>query len=139
MAAFPALLLLNGLCPYVGLKTETSFAMFSNLRTEGDLGNHLFLSNVPRVAAFQNDLVELIDSSDPRLARLAETPLRMIFFELHAYLHHRPELRVRYRQAGRIVDVRRVGDDPIFSQPPNALQRKLLAFRPVDPRGFCQH
>lgn len=30
LAIFPALLLLNGASPYLGLKTETSFAMFSN-------------------------------------------------------------------------------------------------------------
>ncbi|HIE71964.1 MAG TPA: hypothetical protein EYP98_18285, partial [Planctomycetes bacterium] len=32
---------LNGASPYLGLKTEHSFAMFSNLQTEGDEWNHL--------------------------------------------------------------------------------------------------
>jgi hypothetical protein len=32
----PIAVFLNGVMPYLGLKTETSWAMFSNLRTEGD-------------------------------------------------------------------------------------------------------
>ena len=32
---FPLLVLLNGLSPYFGLKTQTAFSMFSNLRPEG--------------------------------------------------------------------------------------------------------
>ena len=42
LVAMPVLVLLNGLCPYIGLKTETSFTMFANLRTEEGLANHLF-------------------------------------------------------------------------------------------------
>ena len=37
---FPALLVANGFLPYLGAKTETSFAMYSNLRTEGGQTNH---------------------------------------------------------------------------------------------------
>jgi hypothetical protein len=43
LAPFPLLVFLNGLCPYVGAKTETAFAMYSNLRTEGGSTNHLLV------------------------------------------------------------------------------------------------
>lgn len=41
--AVSTLFVLNGLSPYTGLKIRSSFAMFSNLRTEGGRSNHLFL------------------------------------------------------------------------------------------------
>ena len=41
----PALVLINGLSPYIGLKTRTSFNMYSNLRMGSDYSNHLL---VPR-------------------------------------------------------------------------------------------
>jgi len=43
------LLVVNGLSPYVGLKTESSLTMFSNLHTEGGRWNHLFIPEAVRI------------------------------------------------------------------------------------------
>lgn len=40
MALIPLLFFVNGLGPYVGFRTENSFAMYSNLATEGGASNH---------------------------------------------------------------------------------------------------
>lgn len=139
LALFPSLLVLNGLCPYLGLKTETSFAMFSNLRTEGELGNHLLLRRAPRLAAFQEGLVKVLDSSDPGLSRFARSPLLFVFFEFRDQASRRPEASVRYLRHGRVHDVPRIADDPLLAEPPPAWQRRLLLFRLVDPAGRCRH
>ena len=52
-----ALLILNGLSPYLGLKTATTFNMFSNLRTEPGRWNHAFVPEAVQVFGYQDDLV----------------------------------------------------------------------------------
>ena len=54
----PLLTGLNGCSPYLGLKTETAFAMYSNLRTEGGQSNHLLVPAGVQLFGFQQDLVE---------------------------------------------------------------------------------
>ncbi len=52
---------ISSLSPYLGLKTENSFAMFSNLLTEGDLShwNHSFLPKQLRIFHYQDHLVSV--------------------------------------------------------------------------------
>jgi hypothetical protein len=77
--ALLALVVLNVLCPYLGLKTENSFAMFSNVLTEGDIAhwNSLILPQSMRVFHFEDHLVvvksvRLVDTVDPADAPDAE-------------------------------------------------------------------
>jgi hypothetical protein len=67
--AFVPILLITvaGFAPYIGLKTEASFTMFSNLRTEGHLWNHLLLPQSMRVFRFQDELIKVVETSDPCL------------------------------------------------------------------------
>jgi len=65
------LVMANGLNPWIGLKTQTSFSMFSNLRTEF-ASNHLFLKRTP-IFKYQDDMVEIIESN-PNLLKPAEDP-----------------------------------------------------------------
>ena len=131
----------NGLSPYLGFKTENSFAMFSNLRTEGPYWNHYFVPRSFRVLSFQDDLVEVIASSDPGLERISGTERRMVFHSFHRHVSERPDISVRYRHAGVVHDVPRVADDPVLSVPPPAWQVRWLWFRPVAPpeSTSCQH
>jgi len=81
------LLVFNGLCPYVGLKTGSSFAMYSNLHTEGGICNHLFMPcGAIRIAHFQDDLVEILDSSQPDLRDAIAQPWRLTYFEFRRLL-----------------------------------------------------
>ncbi len=85
-AIFPLLMLLNGACPYLGLKTRSCFAMFSNLRTEGGQTNHVLVPAWFQIAGFQKHMVRIIDSSDPFLASLAERGCSMPYFNLRTYI-----------------------------------------------------
>ncbi|MDX1627158.1 MAG: hypothetical protein R3345_00580 [Fulvivirga sp.] len=60
---FILLLIFNGLNPYLGLKTEYSFAMYSNLRTEAGQSNHLLIDNELKLFDFQEDLVFILDTN----------------------------------------------------------------------------
>lgn len=70
LALVPVLLFVAGLAPHLGLKNTQAFAMYSNLRTENGATNHLFLPASLQLFPFTRDLVTVIESSDPVLARL---------------------------------------------------------------------
>lgn len=130
---FPLLVLANGMSPYVGLKTMYSFSMFSNLQTEGDQWNHILIPESVRVFDCQDDLVRIIESSDPVLARSARDGERWVHLQFLDYVSERPDIAVTYEHKGRIERVARVGNHPQLSQRPNVLVRKMSSFRPVFP------
>ena len=66
--AFPLVLFLSCLSPYIGLKTESSIAMFSNLHTEGGLTNHLLFDKPPYLFDYQKDVVEIVGNVEPGAA-----------------------------------------------------------------------
>ena len=84
------LLVLNGLSPYLGLKTESTFTMFSNLRTEDGYWNHLFLPDAIRVFGYQNEPVSISGSNDPALLARTRDGTALVRFELDRYLKSHP-------------------------------------------------
>ena len=62
---FPLMLLLWGMTPYLGLRTTGNFSMFSNLKTEGPVSNHILLGSNPiKVWDYQEDRVKIIEIDD---------------------------------------------------------------------------
>ena len=94
-----------------------------------------------RIFHFQDDLVEIVESDHPRLARYAANGDRFIHFQFHDFVSRNPEIAVRYTHAGYTRDVSRVGDDPELSKRPNFLLRRVMWFRPVRPpaKGVCPY
>lgn len=137
----PAILFANGFSPYLGLKSEHSYAMFSNLRTEGATWNHVLLPPGLRVFGYADEVIRLRQSSDPYLQNLASHGFGLVPLELRRYLALRPETSVTYLREGRLVRTKRAADDPFLMEPLHPLERKLILFRPVPPRGgnACLH
>lgn len=131
----------NGMSPYLGFKTENSFAMFSNLRTEGPYWNHYFVPRSTRVLSFQDELVEVVSSNDPSLEASAAKGGRIVFHTFHRHVSERPDVSVVYRRGGQVHHVPRVADDPVLSVSPPAWRNRWLWFRPVLPpeQTTCQH
>lgn len=127
---FPATLFVMSLSPYLGLKTESSIAMFSNLHTEGGQTNHLLLDPPPYAAGYQDSVVRILASDDGRLKGLAARGGHMVMFELARNLRERPGIWVTYEANGRVYD--RVTGDTIDYPQPSLLERKLLIFKDVD-------
>jgi hypothetical protein len=136
----PAVLVVNGLLPYVGLKTETSFAMYSNLHTEGGRTNHWLMSPKLQVWDFQRDLVRVRRTSVNQIQRLANRGYSWTYYEFKWMMQEHPDASVTYEHNGAVHRVGRVADDPEFA-PGNRLMRKFLRFRPVarDDRTLCIH
>lgn len=142
---FPAVVLLNGVSPYIGLKTGSSFTMFSNLRTENHSQNHLFLSGLPTVANFQSDVVEILAADRPELQRYVGSEVLLPAFEVERitseitgdfhFRHLRAGLeRESSRHNGTLVNgVLDSGYSPLLG--------RLMLFRPFDkgPKMLCRH
>jgi hypothetical protein len=142
---FPLLVFLNGISPYLGLRTVPAFSMFSNLRTEGGITNHLFMpATALRVASFQEDLVTILDVDDEGLKRFARRPRRTFFALQHivqkmALEQGKTDIAISFRRGSRRVDLRNAEEDPELMARIPWLQRKLLRFRavPISRRREC--
>ncbi len=131
--AVVALLMVHILNPYVGLRTVSTFNMFSNLRTEGPGDNHLFLPS-GSLFDYQDDLAAFVSSNDPELQELADDGQAAPFFELQRLVGEDPELVVEVRHRGQTV---RYGQGPGLVDPGETswISRKLLLFHHVADTG----
>ena len=135
------LLVVNSLTPYVGLKTESSFTMFSNLRTEGGGWNHLFIPEAVRVFPHQDDLVRIIASNDRALQASTGNGLRLVRFELERYLRSHPGTTATYVTTDALGETTRTAGP---ATAPSALSAtlildKIIKFQAVPPPepGHC--
>ena len=83
-------LVLNAASPYLGLKTATSFNMFSNLRTEPGHWNHLLIPEQVRIFGTQDRLVRITETNDPVLQSSADAGQLLVESELERLLRERP-------------------------------------------------
>lgn len=140
---FPCIVFINGVCPYLGLKTESSFAMFSNLRTEGGVSNHFLVPAGGQIFDFQKDLVEIRSSSSPALQLLAERKQLLPYFQFKEEIRISKPRNVQYIWRNKYYNFSREnlsGNEEILKDNPFLL-RKLLRFRPVkkhEPQ-VCDH
>jgi hypothetical protein len=151
-----ALVVLNSASPYIGLKTESNVAMYSNMRTEGGVNNHLFLPTV-QLFHFQDDLVEVVDSNNEEILKLKSHPARYGYIgqQFDTYVNYfefrrvvsglkDPNLEITYRYNGEALTFKRGSEDNVDADldvPPPMLLAKILHFRPVFKRGlsYCLH
>ena len=126
----PGAMFLMCLSPYVGLKTESSVNMFSNLHTEGGVSNHLLLPKPPYLFGYQKDLARLLDSSDPYIDHLAAQDQYMVMLSLKEYLRKRPNVWVTYESNGQLHS--RVRSADFQGRDANLIERNLLVFKLVD-------
>jgi hypothetical protein len=145
LLAGPLLVALNGISPYVGFKTENSYAMYSNVSTEGGRSNHLLLPVPAAWADYQTQLVRVIQSSDAGLAEAAFKGRPVPLFELRRLVHDhqaagREPVTLVYERDGVTFHVPPISNDPALSPPPRYWERKLLSFREIHMRNSpCTH
>jgi len=90
------LVVANSLSPYLGLKTDSSFTMFSNLYTEKGFWNHLFIPEAVRVFAYQDHIVRITGSDDPGLASTTQDGTVFVRYDLERHLRSRPRITASY-------------------------------------------
>jgi hypothetical protein len=109
------LTVLNGLTPYVELKTAGGFNMYANLLTAQGRSNHWVVRRTWPLRDGHAGPVEIVDSSDAGLLRYRDRGYRVAWPELRRYLAARPDVSLTYRREGRTAVVVRAGDDPFLS------------------------
>lgn len=143
---FIPLVILIGLSQYIGLKTETCFTMYSNLRTEADWNNHLFMPTI-KLGPWQQDLVTINATDHPKLQQYLEHDDLITFFELRRIVSstsiHQPFFLAYERNGKRQflgAAKHRITQTESWGKHPELLGM-LLYFRPVptDECVPCRH
>jgi hypothetical protein len=139
----PALLVFDGLNPYLGLKTDTAFAMYSNLRSEGGITNHLIWRHPLALANYQVDLIQIVESNNASLQAIATRGWPIPFFDLRRRVYGltrdgEKNISVTFIRNGKTTRVEKAELDPDLATQPSLLERKLLLFRAITRQG-CPH
>ena len=138
--ALPTLIFLWGSIPYLGLSTNGSLTMFSNLVTAPGYGNHLIVdTDATSVFSFQDDLVRVIDI-EPMLGsqfRYPPTGNLLTRSEIAYHVNRTIEAYDRRLPADLVEAGRRVRYEDLRFSSYNEwpLWNRWLSFREIDPIG----
>lgn len=131
----PVLAVINGLTPYLELKSGHGWNMYSNLAMVDGESNHYLVRSGPALGDGHGRLVEITDSGGSSLAFYVDSPWLLPEVQLIDYLADRPGLVVEGVVDGEIV--RYVGGAE-GGRP--EWRQKFVVFRSVDTVGStsCQ-
>lgn len=129
--ALPATLFIVCTAPYIGLRTEASIAMFSNLHTEAGTSNHLLIPQPSYLFPYLNDVAMIKASSDPDLQHFADRNQGLVLFSLKERMRNKPDAWVTYELNG-VRHERATAQSLGSSTHASPWERKLLIFKHVD-------
>jgi hypothetical protein len=135
LAILPALVILNGLSPYLELRTAYGFNMYANLRTADGESNHLLITRTLPLTDVQSDLVRITATSDPGLRLYVGSGFEIPFLQFHDYMSRHRDASVTYVRNGVEHRLARADEDPEVVRPVPSWESKLLAFRALDDTG----
>jgi hypothetical protein len=144
LGLIPLFVVISGISPYLGLKTETSWSMYSNLRTE-TRPNHIFVPRWLTISGYQGDLVTILETSHPELKTYQQQGLLLTYFEFRRICSATTEdFRVAYERDGQVRTLEvidGVSNASLATRPHPWLADRLLRFRPVDEGDHmqCRH
>lgn len=129
----PVLVLLNGLSPYLGLKTRTAWQMYSNLNLDAAASNHYLIPYSLDIGGFLADSVRILATSDPTLnAEYVHTGRRITWFELRRHVGLHPVKELTYVRPARVTGpFGPAEEDAPRKTGGRAVLEKLLIFRPL--------
>lgn len=130
-----ALVALNGLAPYLELKTATAFNMYSNLRTADGETNHLVVRRTLPLRSGQDHLLAIVETDDPGLERYRRQELRIPAPSLLTYLAANPDASAVVAFDGRTVAVPSEEATDLFGAAPPWPIEAFAHFRAVDVDG----
>ena len=135
-------LFIFGFSNYLGLRTAGNFSMFSNLRTEGQVSNHLILGSNPfKIFNFQEDVVKVLSVSRNgrgvyrRMPKPGQSIPRIEFDRLLKKMKFRTRgkgavaMKVEYQ--GKEYQTSNAIFDQAFRFPVPPWQTKLFKFRAI--------
>lgn len=135
----PAIAVVNGLLPYLEVRTAGSWNMYANLRVVDGDSNHFVIRRGLPLTDEHRHLIEIVASSDVGLQQYALQGLALTRTQLRIYVVDHPDVAVTYRYQGDLIESPRAGDDPFLNEPVSLLREKFQVFRAVtiDPPEQC--
>jgi hypothetical protein len=134
-ALVPLLVVLNGLTPYLELKTGYGWNMYANLRTVDGDSNHFLVRGTLPLTDEQADVVEIVDTNSAALGRYAANDYALTYRQLRTFLAEHPRVRITYKRGTEVVALERADDRPELVEPQAAWREKVQLFRAIDLRS----
>ncbi len=128
----PLIVLLNGLTPYLEIKTAYGYTMYSNLTTADGSTNHLIVPRTFPVNGNAADVVHIVRTNDAGLQEYVTLGYDLPYLSLRAYLAEHRDAAITYVRKGASHELAHASDDPDLVRPVSDLERKLFALRAVD-------
>lgn len=132
-----AIFTFNGITPYLGLKTRSSFDMYSNLQILAGGSNHFLIKNPPLLLPYATDLVQIRQTNIQSQDELTAGNLRVPFIELKRLYQNTPEAEVTYVHNGEELKASPSEAPEELTKAFTLWQKKLLWYRPVATDGAC--
>jgi hypothetical protein len=129
-----ALVVLNGLSPYLELKTGTAWNMYGNLRTVDGDSNHFLVRATLPLGDAQADLVEVVEA-DGLLAAYVGADALLPRRQLRWFLQHHREESATLLVGGQEVELTPGTIPPELGPPVPEVVGKLAVLRAVAPEG----
>ena len=127
----PFVFFLNGLSPYLGMKTESSMSMYSNLYVEGKTTNHFLHGVIPGFWDYSDEVITIIKSNHNRFKE-GEAFVRYDFDRRLSNLRN-IEVSVQSNLKSRPQKIStKVGNWKNTYTNSNWLMKKYLIFKPID-------
>ena len=130
----PLLVFLNALTPYLGLKTQNSWTMYSNLMTEPGRWNHSLIPEDVRVFDMQDERVRIVESSDEDLQEAAENDREWSLWAMRQRVRDADDFSVTYEYRGERRTAERAQDDPLLAKDVNPIAAKVWMMRDIPTR-----
>lgn len=131
------LAILNGIFPYIGVKTRFSWQMYSNLTLEPAVSNHLFLPASPDVLGHLRDSALILASTDDELGAYAKSNLSLPLVAIEAAIARNPWLELTFSYRGNTVAITPETRSN-YQFKTSWIERKLLAYHPLGFRAAEQ-
>lgn len=127
----PIAFFLNGLSPYLGLKTESSISMYSNLYVEGRTTNHFFHGVFPGFWNYSDEVITVIDSNNNQI-REGESFIRYDFDRRLSNLQNvKVTVKSNLKSTPQQISTNKGNWKNTYDES-NWLMKKYLIFKPID-------
>jgi hypothetical protein len=135
-----ALMVFSGIAPYLGLHTLNTFAMYSNVRTEGGSSNHFVVPAGLQIFSYQRDLVDIVETNIASLRGVVRRDMLLPYQQLRVEIAKeikkgRKGIHVVFLRHGETISTTHAEDHPQLGEPLNAVAYKFLNFRAIEKSG----
>ena len=150
LLVFPLVVLVVGTFPYLGYSSMLSFTMFSGLRTENGISNHVWIPASAQISDNLGDVVQPLAFSPNLLPYLRVMERRTdLVGRIYPWLALRKlvemakndgvkDIQLSFIHNSQKIDIKNAELDPMFADEPSLVEQKLFKFRAGPEPGWAE-